>query len=255
VAARLARSRRRLARDCAEGQAQLARRLSPVDGEGDDSEEVGFWGAGVLLEGADEMPPPVQLPVSMAAQAAPAGNSWSGSMLPASTPPPRRDAATRVPAAAAASSASKAPPPAARQPAAMPAEPSSSPLPPSSFLARLWHPPAFAEPPTGNSRGGSPATPRAPAVSPTVGTGGLPLGSWGVVQVCGWLRSEGFEQYAAAFDANHIDGVSLAQLTKEDLAELGVRSIGHRLAILRARAARQQDGHAMGHVTAGAEVR
>ena len=81
--------------------------------------------------------------------------------------------------------------------------------------------------------------------TPRVHLRGLPLGSWGVAQVCGWLRSEGVAQYAAAFDANHIDGVSLAQLTKEDLAELGVISIGHRLAILRARAARQQDGMPM----------
>ena len=222
AAARLARARRRLARDCEAGQAQLARRLSTVDDEGDDSEEVGFWATGVVDE---EIPPTVLLPASMAPS--PAGNSWSGSMLPASTPPTtRRDSATPVPAAAAAASA-------------------SSPLPPSGFFARLWHPSAPADPPTGNSREGSPANPRAPTASPTVGAGGLPLGSWGVAQVCGWLRSEGFAQYAVAFDANHIDGVSLAQLTKEDLAELGVISIGHRLAILRARAARQQEGMPM----------
>ena len=227
AAARLARARRRLARDCEAGQAQLARRLSTVDDEGDDSEEVevGFWATGVVEE---EIPPPVLLPASMAPS--PAGNSWSGSMLPASTPPTtRRDSATPVPAAAPAAASASA----------------SSPPPPSGFFARLWHPSASADPPTGNSRGGSPANPRAPTASPTVGAGGLPLGSWGVAQVCGWLRSEGFAQYAAAFDANHIDGVSLVQLTKEDLAELGVISIGHRLAILRARAARQQDGMPM----------
>ena len=44
----------------------------------------------------------------------------------------------------------------------------------------------------------------------------------------------------ASFDDNHIDGRALAQLTKEDLTELGVKSIGHRLAILRARGAREQ---------------
>ena len=173
------------------------------------------------------------LPASMAPS--PAGNR-SGSMLPASTPPTRRDSATPVPAAVA---------------AAAPVASAPSPPPPSGFFARLW------QGGSGSSRGGSPAKPRAPTASPAVGAGGLPLGSWGVAQVCGWLCSEGFAQYAAAFDANHIDGISLAQLTKEDLAELGVVSVGHRLAILRARAARQQEGMPMprAHATTEAGAR
>ena len=70
--------------------------------------------------------------------------------------------------------------------------------------------------------------------------------------MCSWLRAEGFDQYVASFDDNHIDGRALAQLTKEDLTELGVKSIGHRLAILRARAAREQ--RAGGGAGAAAEV-
>jgi len=230
AAARLARARRRLARECEAGQAQLAQRLSTVADEGEEGEQVGFWSTGV----ADEEPPPVLLPASMAPS--PAGIR-SGSMLPASTPPTRRDSATPVPAAAAA--------------AAAPVASAPSPPPPSGFFARLW------QGGSGSSRGGSPAKPRAPTASPAVGAGGLPLGSWGVAQVCGWLCSEGFAQYAAAFDANHIDGISLAQLTKEDLAELGVVSVGHRLAILRARAARQQEGMPMprAHATTEAGAR
>ena len=189
---------------------------------------MGFWSTDVV----DEEPPPVLLPASMSSRS-PAGNR-SGSMLSASTPPTLRDSATPVPAAAAAAAPSAS-------------APSPSPPPPSGFFARLWQGGSGGE--ASSSRGGSPAKSRAPTASPAVGVaqgaGGLPLGSWGVAQVCGWLRSEGFAQYAAAFDANHIDGISLAQLTKEDLAELGVVSVGHRLAILRARAARQQEGMPM----------
>ena len=54
-------------------------------------------------------------------------------------------------------------------------------------------------------------------------------------------------------DIDH-SGVSLTQLTKDDLAELGVMSIGHRLAILRARAACQQDSHAAAGSEAEARV-
>ena len=64
------------------------------------------------------------------------------------------------------------------------------------------------------------------------------LDVWSEDQVCEWLVASdaAFEQYLGAFRDNHIDGRALGLLTREDLADLGVKSVGHRLAILRARA-------------------
>ena len=63
------------------------------------------------------------------------------------------------------------------------------------------------------------------------------LDVWSEEQVCEWLSASdaAFEPYLGAFRDNHIDGRALALLTREDLADLGVKSVGHRLAILRAR--------------------
>lgn len=65
-----------------------------------------------------------------------------------------------------------------------------------------------------------------------------PLANWSVEDVCEWLgASDGsFAAYVPLFRENHIDGCALGLLTREDLADIGVRSVGHRLAILRARA-------------------
>ena len=64
------------------------------------------------------------------------------------------------------------------------------------------------------------------------------LDCWSEEQVCEWLVASdpGFDVYVPSFRENHIDGRALGLLTREDLADLGVRSVGHRLAILRARA-------------------
>ena len=48
----------------------------------------------------------------------------------------------------------------------------------------------------------------------------------------GWLRSLGLEQYEAAFRENSIDDRVLASLTAEDLKDLGVSSVGHRRLLL-----------------------
>ena len=48
----------------------------------------------------------------------------------------------------------------------------------------------------------------------------------------GWLRSLGLEEYEAAFHKNHIDEAVLPNLTAEDLKDLGVGSIGHRRKLL-----------------------
>src|SRR5205823_7142837 len=57
------------------------------------------------------------------------------------------------------------------------------------------------------------------------------------IDVADWLRDLGLEQYAAAFADNDIDGEVLAELTAEDLAALGVASVGHRRRLLSAIAA------------------
>jgi hypothetical protein len=49
------------------------------------------------------------------------------------------------------------------------------------------------------------------------------------MDVVAWLRGMGLEQYAPAFRDNNIDGDLLRRLTAEDLRELGVDSLGHRL--------------------------
>src|SRR5499427_552807 len=53
----------------------------------------------------------------------------------------------------------------------------------------------------------------------------------------GWLRSLGLEQYETAFRENNIDDTILPSLTAEDLKELGVGSVGHRRKLLDAIAA------------------
>src|SRR5579883_49236 len=49
-----------------------------------------------------------------------------------------------------------------------------------------------------------------------------------------WLRALALDQYAASFRDNHIDGDALKDLTADDLAALGVASIGHRRKLLAA---------------------
>jgi class 3 adenylate cyclase len=53
----------------------------------------------------------------------------------------------------------------------------------------------------------------------------------------GWLRSLGLEKYEAAFRENDIDETVLPSLTHENLKELGVASLGHRVKLLDASAA------------------
>jgi len=60
----------------------------------------------------------------------------------------------------------------------------------------------------------------------------------------GWLRSLGLEQYEAAFRANAIDDTVLPSLTAEDLKDLGVGIVGHRRKLLDAIAALRADASA-----------
>jgi SAM domain (Sterile alpha motif) len=57
------------------------------------------------------------------------------------------------------------------------------------------------------------------------------------MDVGGWLRKLGLEQYEAAFRENKIDDTVLPSLTAEDLKDLGVGFVGHRRMLLDAIAA------------------
>ena len=56
-----------------------------------------------------------------------------------------------------------------------------------------------------------------------------------------WLRSLGLGKYEAAFRENEIDETVLPSLTHENLKELGVTAVGHRLKLLDAIAALRND--------------
>ena len=56
------------------------------------------------------------------------------------------------------------------------------------------------------------------------------------MDIGGWLRSLGLEQYEVAFHANAVDAEVLRDLTDQDLKKLGV-PLGHRRKLLRAIAA------------------
>jgi class 3 adenylate cyclase len=64
------------------------------------------------------------------------------------------------------------------------------------------------------------------------------------MDVGGWLRGLGLEQYEAAFRENAIDDSILTSLTAEDLKELGVGAVGHRRKLLDAIAARRAEASA-----------
>jgi SAM domain (Sterile alpha motif) len=54
-----------------------------------------------------------------------------------------------------------------------------------------------------------------------------------------WLRSLALEQYAAAFNENHVAAEDLPFLTADDLKEIGISAVGHRRRLLAAIAALQ----------------
>src|SRR5262249_604642 len=65
-----------------------------------------------------------------------------------------------------------------------------------------------------------------------------------IMDLGGWLRSLGLEQYEAVFRENAIDDSVLPSLTAEDLKELGVDAVGHRRKLLNAIAALRADANA-----------
>jgi hypothetical protein len=61
------------------------------------------------------------------------------------------------------------------------------------------------------------------------------------MDVAVWLRSLGLEKYEAAFRENEINERVLPSLTAEDLKELGITALGHRVKLLDAIAALHND--------------
>ena len=57
------------------------------------------------------------------------------------------------------------------------------------------------------------------------------------MDVGGWLRRLGLEQYEASFRKNKIDHMVLPKLTAEDLKDLGIAFVGDRRKLLDAIAA------------------
>jgi class 3 adenylate cyclase len=69
------------------------------------------------------------------------------------------------------------------------------------------------------------------------------------VDVASWLRDLGLERYEATFRENDLDAKLLPNLTADDLKELGITSLGHRLRLLEAiTALRLKDTQADGPV-------
>ena len=62
-----------------------------------------------------------------------------------------------------------------------------------------------------------------------------------VMDIVVWLRSLGLGKYEAAFRENEIDETVLPSLTHENLKELGVTALGHRVKVLDAIAALRND--------------
>jgi hypothetical protein len=70
------------------------------------------------------------------------------------------------------------------------------------------------------------------------------LSSGAIMDLGGWLRSLGLEQYEAAFRENEINDAVLPSLTAEDLKDLGVVIVGHRRTLLNAIAALRAEADA-----------
>jgi class 3 adenylate cyclase len=64
------------------------------------------------------------------------------------------------------------------------------------------------------------------------------------MDVVGWLRKLGLEQYEAAFRENMVDDTVLPRLTAEDLKDLGVGFVGHRRKLLDAIASLRSEASA-----------
>jgi len=64
------------------------------------------------------------------------------------------------------------------------------------------------------------------------------------MDIGGWLRSLGLEEYEAAFRENKVDAAVLPKLTAEDLKDLGIAAVGDRRKFLDAIVALRSDASA-----------
>ena len=64
------------------------------------------------------------------------------------------------------------------------------------------------------------------------------------MDIGGWLRSLGLEEYEATFRENAINEMVLPNLTADDLKDMGVNIVGHRRMLLDAIALLRADGSA-----------
>jgi class 3 adenylate cyclase len=60
------------------------------------------------------------------------------------------------------------------------------------------------------------------------------------MDIAGWLRGLGLEEYAPAFRDNRVDAAILPKLTAEDLKDIGIVAVGDRRKLLEAIAALRQ---------------
>ena len=70
------------------------------------------------------------------------------------------------------------------------------------------------------------------------------------LDIDGWLRGIGLDQYIELFRANDVDGEVLPKLTADDLISMGVTSVGHRRKLLQAIAALGAEVAATAHADA-----
>lgn len=59
----------------------------------------------------------------------------------------------------------------------------------------------------------------------------IPYDDWTCANVCDWLVSIGMGEHGHLFQENDIRGPNLLELSKDDLRELGVKKLGHRMTI------------------------
>ena len=55
----------------------------------------------------------------------------------------------------------------------------------------------------------------------------MPIGEWDTTEVCEWLRDVGLGEHCGMFEENEIMGEHLADLSKDELKELGIKKLGH----------------------------
>ena len=60
---------------------------------------------------------------------------------------------------------------------------------------------------------------------------GKPFMEWSCAEVCSWLEHLSLGQYKETFVSNEIEGKHLPELSKDELKELGVTKLGHRMTL------------------------